>query len=183
MATNSKEPVSLDLAKAHCRIDTSDEDSLLEQVYIPAARQTVEQYTGLTLLTQPMHTTARAMPCGDCIALSATPASTITRIDALAPDGSSTPLDLDTYAPKIINGYGGSIVQTAIGLPTDAAAFRVAFVAGFPDGKVPPNLILAMLDFAGDAYENREAQQAGAVLQRNPRAVALMDPFRVTFGI
>jgi hypothetical protein len=59
----------------------------------------------------------------------------------------------------------------------------VQYVAGFADGTTPPNLMLAVLEFVGDSYENREAQQGGVVLQANPRAVRLMDPYRLTFGV
>jgi uncharacterized phiE125 gp8 family phage protein len=45
------EPVSLELAKQHCRVDFPDDD-LLIQTYIIAARQYAEQYTNRAFYTQ-----------------------------------------------------------------------------------------------------------------------------------
>lgn len=175
------EPVSLDLAKAHCRIDTSDEDDLIEQVYVPAARQTVEQYTGVTIRQTAMVDTLGRWS-SYAIRLSRYPAFDLGSLATIDHDRSETPVDIDEYGATIENNCQGSYLVTKKALPS-ALAYRVEYTAGYPDGQVPPNLILAILEFTGDGYENREAQQVGGVMQRNPRAVALMDPFRVTFGI
>ena len=45
------EPVSLDLARQHCRIDSNADDSLI-QVYITAARTMAEAYLSRALITQ-----------------------------------------------------------------------------------------------------------------------------------
>lgn len=39
--------VTLAIAKSHARIDTSDEDTLIESVYMPAALAYLQNYTGL----------------------------------------------------------------------------------------------------------------------------------------
>lgn len=180
-AAASDEPVSLDLAKAHCRIDIDDEDMLLEQVYIPAGRQTVEQYTGNTI--KPVDTVDTVgRYSSNALRLTRFPAFDLQSLEMVNSDRTTTPLDIDEYGAAIVNNCQGSYVLTTKALPSPTA-FRVAYTAGYEPGTVPPNLILAILEFTGDGYENRESQQAGAVLQRNPRAVALMDPFRITFGI
>src|SRR3546814_3804332 len=48
------EPVTLALAKAHCRIDPSDTDhDEVLATYIQAAREWVEDFTGLVLVSRP----------------------------------------------------------------------------------------------------------------------------------
>lgn len=181
-AARASEPVTLEMAKAHCRIDTTDEDDLLSMVYIPAGRETVEQYTGRTLLSQPMVSVSAPMPNGRGFALPVLPASDLTRLEAIASDGTVTEVDIAQYGARVINASTCAFVVSDKPLP-DAAGYRAAYTGGYADGTVPPVLMLAMLEFVGDAYENREAQQSGAALNRNPRAVALMDPYRITFGL
>jgi uncharacterized phiE125 gp8 family phage protein len=180
------EPISLELAKAHCRIDISDEDPLLEQVYIPAARQTAEQYTGCTIkqvdVIDPLVWDGSLFADDTGVRLASFPAFDLSAVVAIDHNGNETDIDLDEYSARIVNRATYAVLQTGRALPS-FNTLRVSYTAGWPDGQVPPNLILAMLLLTGDAYENREAQQAGVVLQRNQRAVALMDPFRITFGI
>lgn len=45
-------PVSVDLAKAHCRIDNSEDDDVLLPMYIASATTMVEQFLNRALLTQ-----------------------------------------------------------------------------------------------------------------------------------
>jgi uncharacterized phiE125 gp8 family phage protein len=181
-AVRATEPVTLEIAKAHCRIDTTDEDDLLTMVYIPAGRDTVEQYTGRTLLAQPMVSVSAPLPNGRGFALPVLPASDLTSLEAIAADGSLTVIDIAEYGARIMNGSMCAFVVSDTPLPA-AEGYKAAYTGGYADGTIPPGLMLAMLDFIGDAYENREAQQAGVALQRNPRAVALMDPYRITFGM
>jgi uncharacterized phiE125 gp8 family phage protein len=182
-ASDAAEPVSLELAKQHCRVDIDDDDGLFEAVYIPSARQTVEQYTGMTLLMSDVD----VVVCG-CESTSRTirvpvqPVRSLTAVAAIDRDGIETPLDIDEYGLVVARaGMVDVIVARNESLPS-ADAFRVQYVAGYADGACPPNLMLAILEYIGDAYENREAQQSQYGMQDNPRAVRLMDPFRLTFG-
>jgi uncharacterized phiE125 gp8 family phage protein len=180
---DSSEPVSLELAKAHCRIDIDTDDVLLETVYIPAARQSAEQYTGLTLTAMQMTCYVDESVCTlHTIPLPHTPVSSIDAITAIQQDGTRQSLDLVAYGATIATRGLSSMVFTEQALP-DADTFEVIYMTGYPDGTCPPNLLLAMLMLVGDAYENREAQQAGVTVQNNPRTVALLDPFRLTFGV
>ena len=58
----AEEPISVDLARRHCRIDTDDEDDLLE-IYISSARSWAETYLARALVTQQLQwVVAREMP-------------------------------------------------------------------------------------------------------------------------
>jgi uncharacterized phiE125 gp8 family phage protein len=180
---DSSEPVSLELAKAHCRVDIDDDDVLFESVYIPAARQSAEEYTGLTLTAVQMMDVAEEWMCtSNTIPLTASPVASLDAITAILDDGTRQSLDLVAYGATIITRQMRSVVYTAQVLP-EAASFEVMYTTGYPDGAFPPSLLLAMLMLVGDAYENREAQQSGVTVQDNPRTVALLDPFRLTFGV
>jgi uncharacterized phiE125 gp8 family phage protein len=180
---DSSEPVSLELAKAHCRVDIDTDDVLFESVYIPAARQSAEQYTGLTLTSvQVTDVVDESMCTPQTIPLTQSPVASLDAITAILDDGTRQSLDLVAYGATIITQQMRSIVYTEQVLP-EAVSFEVMYTTGYPVGAFPPNLLLAMLMLVGDAYENREAQQSGVTIQGNPRTVALLDPFRLTFGV
>jgi uncharacterized phiE125 gp8 family phage protein len=183
-ASDAAEPVSLDVAKQHCRVDIDDDDGLLETIYIPAARQTVEEYTGLTLRTCDVDALVPGSVCTSTfIPVSVQPAQTLTAVSTIDANGNETPLDIDEYGLAIAKAGMRSVIVARNGSLPTVNAYRVQYVAGFADGTYPPNLLLAVLEFVGDAYENREAQQMQYAIQENPRAVRLMDPYRITFGL
>ncbi|OYD64845.1 UNVERIFIED_ORG: putative phiE125 gp8 family phage protein [Burkholderia sp. CF145] len=177
------EPVSVDLAKAHCRVDVDDDDVLFESVYIPAARQTVEGYTGLALLAADVDVIVPGGRAGtNSIPLPVQPVDSITALSTVTSDGIETPLDLAEYGVTVTVFRAGSpqMITTRKQLPS-AWAYRAQYATGF--GNCPPALLLAILEYIGDAYENRESQQSEHTMQENPRAIALMVPFRLTFGV
>ncbi|MGF6932976.1 putative phiE125 gp8 family phage protein [Paraburkholderia sp. UCT70] len=177
------EPVTLALAKAHCRIDTTDEDELIEQVYIPAGRETAEQYTGRTIRAVPGSETVtrHLFADGRGFVLADFPAFDLESLKVVN-DDTETVLDIDEYGARIVNGEMNATLVTNKPLPA-AEAFYASYTAGYASGTVPANLVLAMLELTADAYENREAQSSATAMQRNPRTVALLDPFRITFGL
>ncbi|HEY2023567.1 head-tail connector protein [Paraburkholderia sp.] len=184
-AKDAAEPVPLDLAKQHCRIDTDDDDGLLEAVYLPSSRQSVEQYTGLTLLAGEV----TVMVCGCEVARNAIhvpvqPVASVSALSAIDSEGTETVLDPVEYGITVTTFIPGTeqLVLSTKALPS-ATLYRVTYATGFADDTCPPNLKLAILEYVGDAYENREAQQSQYGLNENPRAVRLMDPFRLTFGV
>jgi uncharacterized phiE125 gp8 family phage protein len=184
-AATGEEPVSLELAKSHCRVDVADDDALIEGVYIPAARETVEEYTGLTLVASDVDVRVAGSQCtATVIPVPVQPAQSLAAVSAIDRNGIETPLDLDEYgltlakAGKII-----SVIVARNGPLPGADFYRVQYTCGYAAGKCPGNLMLAMLEYVGDAYENRESQQSEHTLQENPRAISLMDPYRITFGV
>ncbi len=178
-----EEPVTLELAKQHCRVDGDADDGLFKSVYIPSARQSAEEYTGLIIQPRPTLAWVAAGLCTPhAIPLPHTPVSEVQAVNALNRTGDKTVLDTDAYGMSVAYRQMRAVLMSEVALP-DATEYEVAYTAGFIEGTCPPNLLLAMLLLVGDAYENREAQQSGTSIQNNPRAVALLDPFRITFGV
>ena len=183
-AGDSEEPVSVDLAKAHCRVDGDDDDALFESIYIPAARQSVEQYTGLTLLASDVDVlVCECNVSKTVITVPVQPVASVTAIATVDADGVQTPLDLDEYGIAVAKAGMRSVIIARSGPLPAAPFYRVQYVAGYAQNATPPNLLLAILEYVGDAYENREAQQSQYALNDNPRAVRLMDPYRIEFGV
>jgi uncharacterized phiE125 gp8 family phage protein len=117
------EPVSLVEAKAQCRIDDTASDDLLN-IYIPAARAFVEEYTGTKLVSQTVLLQGRGF-C-DLAALPIAPVISVSSVKYLDPDGTEQTLSTDVYE-----------VVTA-GL---SAAIRLKVDQSWPDVRDVPDAI------------------------------------------
>lgn len=94
----ASEPVTLAEVKAQCRIDGTDEDDLLG-VYIAAARQHVEKFTGTRLVEQTV--VLRASEFADLAELPVGPVQSITSITYLDDAGAEQTLSTDVYEAEL----------------------------------------------------------------------------------
>src|SRR3546814_20247294 len=87
------EPVTLALAKAHCRIDPSDTDhDEVLATYIQAARAWVEDFTGLVLVARPFTKAVEAF--GSNVQLARRPVTAVVRTGDVAGRSVSVRVDL-----------------------------------------------------------------------------------------
>jgi len=132
IAGPGEEPVTLAEAKAHCRIDGSDEDALVSAL-IAAARMQVESLSGRALVTQTWRLTMTCAP--RLVELPVIPAASL----VAAPDGA------------VLQGDAVLLVE-----PTDE--LTVDYTAGYGDAAdVPGDLKQAVLTLVAYWYENRDA--------------------------
>lgn len=173
------EPISLSDAKAHLRVDHSDEDALI-QAMISAARDACERYCNRAWAEADFIESFDAFPDGG-IALTDPGVKSITRIEYLDSDGSvgtiaGSSLTLDTELSIVDYAswpYGTRIkVFYTAGANADQSAPEY----------VPESVILAMKLLLTDYYENRGAQQ-WQQLYTNPTAERLMHSYRVGLGV
>lgn len=187
-AAPATEPVSLDEAKAQCRIDTADEDNLLEAL-IQTAREYVESFTHRALITQTWDLKLDSFPATIAVpypTLQTTPtAPVITYVNTA---GTTTTLSASLYtvdAPagpksspgRIVPGYGLSWPDTRA-VPN---AVTVRFVAGYgADTAVPAGIKAAIRLLVAHWWTHREAVHLGASPTELPLAVqALLWPYKV----
>lgn len=174
------EPISLADAKAHLRVETTDEDGLIAGL-IAAARNHVETITGRFLMRQTIDVSFDAFD--DILELGAPLVSvvSVTYIDEIGATQTVPSPDYVVVAPNTQPepiGY----VQPAYGKtwPTaHAQASAVTIRALFGAVKaadVPAALRAAMLLHVADLYENREAQSA-VPLAENLAASRLLAPW------
>lgn len=188
------DPVSLAEAKAHCRIDSSDDDALLAG-YILAARQYVERATGRVLMTQRWnyfldHAWPKAWD-GSCyrsrIVIPLPPLRSIISMQYVDSNGATQTLAADQYWVATSALYG--IVEPAYGVTWPAVRSQVntitiLFEAGYGTnpGDIPEPIRQAMLLLVGHWYEHRETVVVGVTPSELPFAVeALLFPFRVFY--
>jgi len=154
------EPVTLAELKAHLRIETSDEDDLLESL-IRVARAHLEAATGTALMSRGFRLLLDDWPRGDVIQLMRTPVQTIDAIlvydaDGVAQDQDLTGLLLDATAKP-----ARLLVREQPRPSQPINGIEIEFTAGFGAGTdVPPELKRAILVHAAHLYEFRAAVTA-----------------------
>lgn len=190
----TSDPVSLAEAKAHCRIDHSDDDGLLAG-YILAARQLVERDTSRALMEQtwraffdrcwPSYFDGRCYRPG--IVLPMPPLVSVVSISYVDTVGVTQTLGSDQYRVARFGHRG--LIEPAYGVTWPPVrpqldAITVEFVAGYGSnpGDIPEPIRQALLLLIGHFYEHREAVNVGSAVNEMPFAVdALLGPYRV-FG-
>lgn len=180
----SVEPVTVDEAKAHMRIDHADEDVFITSL-ITTARQYVEGFLQRSLLPQTWMMTLDAFPCGNTIVLPRPPLRNVLAVRYYDENGVLQDLPSSTYHVDIDSELGRVVlVDGAEWPPTQVRpnAVMVEFEAGYDDAaSVPQPIKHAMLLLIAHWYENREAvTPEGSQAMVLPLAVdSLLRPYRV----
>ena len=124
----SEEPVapavSLAEAQAYVRVETGEEEAVLAGL-VRTATAMCEQFTGRVLLSRGFSETVRG--CGEWQRLTLTPVRSIDMVEAIAEDGTATPLAAGAYAIDI-DSAGDGWVRLMPGL--SAGKLRVVGTAG-----------------------------------------------------
>jgi uncharacterized phiE125 gp8 family phage protein len=175
------EPITLDEAKAHLRVDLEAEDTLIEAL-ITAAREQAEAYLKRALVTQTWELYLDEFP--EQIDVPFPPLQSVTSIVYVDDDGVDQTLDTSTYTVdakaqpgRIVPAYDESWPSTRA-VPN---AVTVQFVAGYGAASaVPLSIKQAMLLMIGDMYENRESFVIGQSVNELPlTSERLLWPYRV----
>jgi len=182
------EPVSLTEAKAHLRVTSTDEDTLID-IIIKAARQSAESMTRRSLASQVFELSLDDFPEEE-IVLPMPPVESITSIKYKDSDGVETTWDSSKYVfynsepAKIIPVYGEVFPSFT---PYPAGAVKIRFTAGYKTSGTDISLIIpeaikqALLLLIGSFYENREdLLSKGHIPKSLPFGVdALLYPYRI----
>lgn len=154
------EPITLNEAKDWCRVDTNDENTLIESIIV-AARQWCEVYTHRQFITA---TWVQVMDgfAGREIQLRICPLVSVTSITYLDSSGtqqtfSSSKYRVDTYSePGRITLEFGEAWPVSRGVSNDGT---ITFKAGYgtEPSAVPQKIKTAIKLLVGHWYENREA--------------------------
>lgn len=185
----SVEPITLQEAKDHLRVDGTTDDALISAL-IQAARQHIDGrdgWLGRALMTQTWDYTLDEFPDTDYIPLPLAPVQSITSITYTDTNGTSQTFSSGNYAlgadldwsPRVNLGYDKSWPSTR----TIPDAVTVRFVAGYANAaSVPAPIKAALLMMIGHLYEHRESV-ADKELSEVPMAVqSLLMPYRRTWG-
>lgn len=189
------EPISLDLARQHLRLDLmgsppSHPDDALVEILITAAREDAEKYTGVAIASQTYSLALDAFPTND-IHLGVWPVSQIVGVTYVDANGvtqtlAPTAYSLDEYKKP-------AVVHPTNGWPNTKSvpnAVVVTFQAGFTDGEspneyaMPKSMKQALLLLIGHLYEHREAVNVGNIVTNYPLGyLHLLTPHRLNMGM
>lgn len=179
------EPVTLEEAKQHLRVDVADDDGLIAG-YVLAARRWVETQTGPLMNQTWDYTLDRTWPMVGSyytIRLPYSPCSSVTSVSYVDEDGASQTLSaalyqsvLDAPVPYITKAYNASW-PTVRDVPA-AITVRAVYGYGAHPGSVPDPLRQAILLMVGQFYEHREQIVMNQVPHQIPLGVeALISPY------
>jgi uncharacterized phiE125 gp8 family phage protein len=151
--------IDLPTAKAHLRVDGSDEDGLVT-VYLAAAIGAIEKATSKYLTSHDVtQKFAGFRDCDQALRLwygpvTDFPGPTIAYDDVNGVEQSLTSFRLvEGVNALLLPAYGAHWPQAKCA----AGSVRVTYAAGYADNEVPPELDQAVLLLVGHYYANREA--------------------------
>jgi uncharacterized phiE125 gp8 family phage protein len=159
------EPVSLDEAKLHLRVDGQEEDDLITG-YLTAAREVCEDESRRAFITQTREAVLDCWPAAPWIALPRSPLQSVVSIKYTDSQGVEHTWPSSEYIVDTASSPGR--VRLAYGkwwpwaTLQPGTAIRVRYVAGYGDdaADVPQKYRQAIKLLVGHYYENREAVTA-----------------------
>ena len=191
----ASEPVTTAEAKAHARIDHTDDDTYIDSL-IATARSLVESRLGRSILTQTLVLRLDGFPRNVSpdfrrvthdIVLPRPPVQSVSSIVYTDTDGTSATLDSSKYVvdtngpmPRVVPAYGEVWPVTQPGVPNTVS---ITYVAGWTSASVVPAPIKhAIKLLVSHWYENREHVVIGAMPKEiSDTVTALLNPYRVGF--
>lgn len=176
----AEEPVTLDEARAHLRVDETGEDALIVGL-VTAARTMLEAETRRAFVSQGWQLTLDAWPQTRRIDLGLAP---VVSVDELAVDGVA--LDASLYDTGLRHDPPRIALKRNAALPDPddgVEGITVSFTAGYGDASaVPQPLKQAILMLTAHWYENRMAggMEGGGAVLLPLGAQHLVAPYRRT---
>lgn len=161
-----QEPVTLEEAKAHLRIDYDAEDALIAS-YIAAAREYCEVVTGLALAPATWEARLDAFPAG-ATELPYPPLVEVESVRYRDAHGDEVTLDPAGYTVDTL-AKPGTIAP--VDAWPDGSDVRIRYRAGYADGQIPYAARQAILLLVGHWHAHREAVVTGAIATEIPLAV------------
>lgn len=172
----ASEPISLSEAKEHCRVDGTDDDTTLA-IYIAAARDFAEKYTGLKLVSQTVTFSAPDFIVGKL------PVAPVQSIAIAYQDADDTTQSL---ASTVYDLSGANTLRPAISLAESQSwptaynapeAVTATAVVGY--SAVPDAIKAALLLHIGNLFENREAVSEVGAAEVPHTTMALLENYRI----
>ncbi len=171
----STEPMTTAQAKAHLRVDLTDDDTYIDSL-IAAARAHVENVLGKRLVTQTWNLTLDEFPIGNReIMIPYGPVQSISSVVYTNTGGTSTTLSTSDYvldtASLVARVYPAfTLIWPATREQRNSVVIR--YVTGYGAyTTIPQNIVHAMKLLIGHWYGNRESVVLGAPVANLPQAV------------
>lgn len=165
------EPITTADAKAHLRVDSTDDDTYIDSI-IKASRRWIEHTYGLALVTQTWDGSLDAFPWDGVIQIPKRPLVSVTSITYYDDDlSTSTVFSSANYQVDTVKRPPRIVLKSGSSWPTDSLRLSsgvvVRFVAGYGAASaVPEDIEHAIKLLVGQLYAHREPEITGAVVAK-----------------
>lgn len=176
------DPVTVAEAKSHMRVDTSDDDTLIEGL-VTGATLYAQMYTGRAFVTQTLELRVDEFPATE-IRLPKSPTQSVTSIQYVDTDGATQTwtsseyvVDVNSKPARVRPGVDEDWPNAR----TQMDAVTVTYVAGYGAASdVPEGIKLAIKHLVAHWYENREGSTVDMKVHLVPLAIdALLTQYRI----
>jgi uncharacterized phiE125 gp8 family phage protein len=182
------EPITLSKAQLHLRLDTSGSppahpDDQLVQMFISAARENAELYTGMTISS--CNYEMQGTVANDKISLQTFPVTSVVSVTYQDEDDVTQTVSASDY-------FVDNFARPSVLLFKENAPIKdvtVTFTAGCTDDQspnpypTPSSVKAAILLMLGNLYENRESVSSVESFERPMSATYLLTPSRINMGL
>ena len=177
------EPITVDDAKAHLRVDDTAEDILITSLVL-TSRLHIESALGMAMITQNWSLLLDQWPRDRAVVFPLRPVQSVSEVRVLGNDGTPTVVESDNYVVDVAS-KPSRLVATGVGWPPPGQktnGIEIDFVAGFGNNAsdVPAPLRHALLLLVAHWYEHRDPVEIGSPDVAIPTAVSrLLKPYRL----
>lgn len=174
------EPVSLDEARAHLRVETDEEDALIARL-IAAARGEVEAATRRRLIAQTWRMFLDAWPRGGRVEIPLVPLREVLSVTVYDAAGDGEAMPASAYIVDVSAEPARMLVRRPVPPGQSLNGIEIDVVAGYGEegDAVPAPLRQAVLMLVGHWFARREAVLAEPGLATAPLGVErVLAPFR-----
>jgi uncharacterized phiE125 gp8 family phage protein len=172
------EPVTLAEAKAHLKVDSTADDTLITSLII-AARARAEWHTGRAFVSQSWTLWLDAWPKSGLVEIPLPPLQSVTQLKVYAQDDTPSVLDPSAYQLDAASAPARLAWRSNFAPPANLRAVNaveIAFTAGYGGANAVPGPVKqAVLQIVADLYSHR-GDEADIV---SSAAQALLAPYRV----
>jgi uncharacterized phiE125 gp8 family phage protein len=176
------EPVTVADAKAHMRIDGSDEDILIASLLL-TSRLHIETALRLALITQSWTLRLDRWPPGRDVKLPLSPLRSVDEVRVKNPSGGAVVVAAESYLVDVASRPArlvwNNVIPPIPKVPINGIEIDLTVGFGADGDSVPAPLKHAILMLAAHWYEHRDPAEIGMDGARIPDAVSnLINPFR-----
>jgi uncharacterized phiE125 gp8 family phage protein len=176
------EPVTLDEAKTHLRVDGTADDVLIGSLLL-TSRLHVETALSLAFIAQSWRLILDAWPPGGKVDIPLSPLQTVSEVRVKPASGSPIVVDASSYVVDAASRPARLVWNNSVppipGAPANGIEIDIGVGFGATATSVPAPLKHALLMLTAHWYEHRDPYEIGAETARIPNAVSdLIQPFR-----
>jgi uncharacterized phiE125 gp8 family phage protein len=177
----TSEPITLEEAKLHLRVDSNVEDTLITAL-IKSARSKVENDTWRSLITQTWKLNMDTDEVKTFTGVTKSPIQSITHIKYFDINVIQKTLSTGSYQVDILNEPARIKIPEIPQINDQMNAMEIMFISGYGiAASVPEDLKLAMLLLIGHWYEHRESVTIGNMKDVPMGYDALITPYKLIF--